>query len=206
MQATRQALVEAAAAEFAEKGLDAPSLDAICARAGFTRGAFYVHFRHREELVAAAMEHALSLFLDAVIQGGTESGDLDAIVDRFVTMAARGIEDLGGAAVDPLPGLAAGVPFHQLLAACQRNEEVRARFVAIMDEARKRVAGETAAAQASGRVRRDGDALAQAQLLVLLALGVSAAADLRLPVDIGRARDALLKWLAGPPASDASGG
>ena len=50
-QETREALLQAAMAEFAEKGLDLPSLDAICARAGFTRGAFYVHFRDREELV-----------------------------------------------------------------------------------------------------------------------------------------------------------
>ena len=49
-QETREALISAALAEFAEHGFDAPSLDAICARAGYTRGAFYVHFRDRSDL------------------------------------------------------------------------------------------------------------------------------------------------------------
>ena len=39
-QATRDALISAGMALFAEQGLDGPSLDAICDRAGFTRGAF----------------------------------------------------------------------------------------------------------------------------------------------------------------------
>src|SRR4051812_40727719 len=55
-QRTREALVEAGIALFAEQGLDGPSLDAICERAGFTRGAFYVHFRDRDELLQAVME------------------------------------------------------------------------------------------------------------------------------------------------------
>src|SRR5262245_37416602 len=44
-QETREALLRAGMEMFAEQGLDAPSLDALCARAGFTRGAFYVHFK-----------------------------------------------------------------------------------------------------------------------------------------------------------------
>ena len=50
---TRAALLDAGLAEFAAHGLDTPSLDAICARAGFTRGAFYVHFKDREDFVVA---------------------------------------------------------------------------------------------------------------------------------------------------------
>ncbi|MBM4360960.1 MAG: TetR family transcriptional regulator, partial [Deltaproteobacteria bacterium] len=46
-QETRDALIEAGMAAFASEGLDAPSLDSICERAGYTRGAFYVHFKDR---------------------------------------------------------------------------------------------------------------------------------------------------------------
>ncbi|MCZ7684911.1 MAG: TetR family transcriptional regulator [Sandaracinaceae bacterium] len=53
---TREALVDAAAELFAEQGLTGPSLDAICAKAGFTRGAFYVHFATRDDLIAAVVE------------------------------------------------------------------------------------------------------------------------------------------------------
>jgi AcrR family transcriptional regulator len=41
----------AAASEvFAESGFDGASVEAICERAGFTRGAFYSNFASKEEL------------------------------------------------------------------------------------------------------------------------------------------------------------
>lgn len=62
MEATRAALVDAAESLFAEQGLDA-SLDAICERAGFTRGAFYVHFADRDALLVAVMAKVGASFL-----------------------------------------------------------------------------------------------------------------------------------------------
>ncbi len=47
---TRQRLLDAAAQVFAEVGLDAASVEAICDRAGFTRGAFYSNFETKDEL------------------------------------------------------------------------------------------------------------------------------------------------------------
>src|SRR4249920_2070038 len=49
-EATRQKLLDAAALVFAEEGLDAASVEAICERAGFTRGAFYSNFETKDEL------------------------------------------------------------------------------------------------------------------------------------------------------------
>lgn len=49
-QATRDRLLEAAAEVFAEEGLQGASVEAICSRAGFTRGAFYSNFASKEEL------------------------------------------------------------------------------------------------------------------------------------------------------------
>src|SRR6478735_9603300 len=49
-EATRQKLLDAAALVFAEVGLDAASVEAICERAGFTRGAFYSNFETKDEL------------------------------------------------------------------------------------------------------------------------------------------------------------
>jgi AcrR family transcriptional regulator len=49
-EATRQKLLDAAAQVFAEVGLDAASVEAICDRAGFTRGAFYSNFDSKDEL------------------------------------------------------------------------------------------------------------------------------------------------------------
>jgi AcrR family transcriptional regulator len=49
-QATRERLLDAAAQVFAETGLDAASVEAVCERAGFTRGAFYSNFDSKEQL------------------------------------------------------------------------------------------------------------------------------------------------------------
>ena len=47
---TRARLLEAAAQVFAEAGLDGASVEAVCERAGFTRGAFYSNFESKDEL------------------------------------------------------------------------------------------------------------------------------------------------------------
>ena len=47
---TRARLLEAAAQVFAEVGLDGASVEAVCDRAGFTRGAFYSNFESKDEL------------------------------------------------------------------------------------------------------------------------------------------------------------
>jgi AcrR family transcriptional regulator len=53
---TRQALVDAAATLVVERGYAAASVEAISARAGFTRGAFYANFSSKEELLAEVLQ------------------------------------------------------------------------------------------------------------------------------------------------------
>jgi AcrR family transcriptional regulator len=48
---TRDALLEAAAELFAERGVNGTSVEQIAERAGFTRGAFYGNFADKHELV-----------------------------------------------------------------------------------------------------------------------------------------------------------
>jgi len=193
-QETREALLRAAMAEFAEQGLDGPSLDVICARAGFTRGAFYVHFRDREDLVAAVMERVLGAFLDAVVARRTDERSLASTVERFAAAVsgqraarARGRATSG----DPADAWGSpGVPFHQVLAACSRSDELRRRFVSILDEATGRVS------QAAASEGLEGPS-ELAALLVLTALGVRAALDLDWNVDVAAVRDAALRLLGG---------
>lgn len=54
-QETRLRLIEAAAEVFVEEGLQGASVESICARAGFTRGAFYSNFSSKEQLFLAAL-------------------------------------------------------------------------------------------------------------------------------------------------------
>ena len=122
---TREALIQAGIAELAAKGLQEPSLDAICARAGYTRGAFYVHFEDREDFVAAVMERVLSGFLDAVIDPGSGEHDLADTLAGFA-----------GA----LPGAGRAIQLHRLIEACARSPRIRERWVALVREATLRVA------------------------------------------------------------------
>ncbi|MDQ2688713.1 MAG: TetR/AcrR family transcriptional regulator [Chloroflexota bacterium] len=63
---TRALLLEAAAEVFAEVGLDAASVEAICERAGFTRGAFYSNFESKEELMLALTTQIAEQKMDLV--------------------------------------------------------------------------------------------------------------------------------------------
>lgn len=53
---TRERLLEAAAEVFAVEGLQGASVEAVCAKAGFSRGAFYSNFDSKEELFVSMLE------------------------------------------------------------------------------------------------------------------------------------------------------
>lgn len=53
---TQLRLLDAATEVFSELGLQGASVEAICARAGFTRGAFYSNFSSKESLFLALLE------------------------------------------------------------------------------------------------------------------------------------------------------
>ena len=53
--ATRDRLIDAAVAAFADKGVLAASVEEICERAGFTRGAFYSNFDSKDDLCVAVL-------------------------------------------------------------------------------------------------------------------------------------------------------
>lgn len=54
---TRDNLMEATFKLVREKGLSATSVDEICAGAGVSKGAFFHHFKSKEELAVAAAHH-----------------------------------------------------------------------------------------------------------------------------------------------------
>ena len=60
---TARRVVEAAAAEFIERGYDAAVISNIARRAGVTPGAIYPRWPHKSDLMAAAVEHLLEQLL-----------------------------------------------------------------------------------------------------------------------------------------------
>ncbi|KDA04945.1 TetR family transcriptional regulator [Microbacterium sp. CH12i] len=83
---TRARLLDAAAEVFAEVGLEGASVEAICERAGFTRGAFYSNFDSKDELFlqlsAAVAERRITMVrarIDEFVGSGVLSGDANPI-------------------------------------------------------------------------------------------------------------------------------
>ncbi len=187
-QATRRSLVDAARDAFVAEGLDGPSLDSICERAGRTRGAFYVHFQSREDLVHAVMADTLERVVDGVLGSTEEAGSLAEIIGRFVDLARliRDDEALRRRAVR----------FHQMLHACWIAPSLRQSLVGMLGRARRRLASAIDKGRASGACRPDLGGEQGASLLVLMALGVVVADEIDLDVDLDATRDALLRMLA----------
>ena len=90
---TRARLLDAAAQVFAEVGLEGASVEAICERAGFTRGAFYSNFESKDQLFLAlassVAEQRLASVrgrIDEFVASGVLAGDADptALVQRIM--------------------------------------------------------------------------------------------------------------------------
>jgi len=184
---TRAALIQAGLAEFFEHGLDIPSLDAICARAGYTRGAFYVHFRDRDGFVAAVMDSVLGAFLDTIIAADSEGDDLEETVQRFAAALSHG---------NVLFGEKGSMRSHQLLDACTRSAAIRGRFIETLGEAIGRVESAAVNARQGDRLRADVSPQPLAATLVALALGLVQMFELGMSLDVDGIRSTVLRLLA----------
>jgi AcrR family transcriptional regulator len=183
-QKTRDALVAAATRLFAERGFDAPSLDDICDRAGFTRGAFYVHFRDRDDLVRAVMQRVGRAFLDGLL--GAANDDLAGIAHRFVAAMTSGAYPLTKKG---------GIRPYQLLDACARSPAIRKEYVALVEETIGRLAEATAKAQREKKIRGDLPSKGVGLFLVAAVIGVQTLMDLEVPIDVGESASFALKIL-----------
>ncbi|WP_243074205.1 TetR/AcrR family transcriptional regulator [Microbacterium sp. SS28] len=85
--ATRQRLLDAAAEVFAEVGLDAASVEAVCERAGFTRGAFYSNFETKDalflELAAIVSRERVAVVQHRVTELEQQGAFADVAVDAL---------------------------------------------------------------------------------------------------------------------------
>jgi len=180
-QATHGALLAAGVAEFADHGFDV-SLDAICARAKLTRGAFYVHFADRDAFIVAVMQHVLGTFVAALTGTGPQLPTADVAIRVFLA-AVR--------ARSPLVRGGRGLRFHHLLEACRRSPLIGDTYRGLITTGRDRLAS---LIERSGKVR--GEPAALADLLVLAALGVLVATELDLPLELDRLERVMLGTIA----------
>jgi TetR/AcrR family transcriptional regulator, transcriptional repressor for nem operon len=82
-EAVRATIVENAARALRRDGIAGVSIPALMKKVGLTHGGFYVHFKNREELVAAAV---LSAALDTGARVlSREAGDLAATLGAYLS-------------------------------------------------------------------------------------------------------------------------
>jgi AcrR family transcriptional regulator len=80
---TRDKLFEAAARVFEEQGINAASIEAIAAAAGFTRGAFYSNFASKDELIVAMLEDHVEQIVRRNLDLLTRYQDLQTYISDY---------------------------------------------------------------------------------------------------------------------------
>lgn len=91
---TRERIVDAAVAAFADLGFRAASTRDIAARAGLSQGLVTYHFASKEDLWKAAADRIFAGFHDEVLGGGHEVGPdakavARAVIGRYVRFVAH---------------------------------------------------------------------------------------------------------------------
>jgi TetR/AcrR family transcriptional regulator, transcriptional repressor for nem operon len=177
---TREALIRAGLAAFQEDGLDA-SLDDICDRAGFTRGAFYVHFADREALLVAVMDHVGEAFLASVFAGmgggGDQTPSLRTVAERFIASVKNGTYPLM-----PPRGKKPMVSMQQLLAACARSKHVRERYKGLVEASIGAVGALAMGDQMTNGMRADVPANDIGQLMLAIIIGAQTRGEIGVAV------------------------
>ena len=135
-EATRQKLLDAAAQVFAEVGLDAASVEAICERAGFTRGAFYSNFESKDELFLELSGTVARERVEAV-RGRVRELEEAGALGELPTLALDIVQRVLDISADDRLGvlLMSEIRIHAL-----RNPRLATAYLAQEDEMRRSVA------------------------------------------------------------------
>src|SRR5579883_3428347 len=92
-QASRAAILLAAAKLATTKGLDGLSIGDLAAEVGMSKSGLYAHFKSKEELELATIEMAAAIFDREVLQPAAKAqagtGRLRALVDAFLSHLER---------------------------------------------------------------------------------------------------------------------
>jgi TetR/AcrR family fatty acid metabolism transcriptional regulator len=153
---TRARLLEAAASVLARSGFDRATVDEIVREAGFSKGAFYVHFESKDDLFWTMLAERISRQQEAFLGAVDHSKPMDDNV-RTILSAVFGL--LGE---DPLWGSL----FMEFHAHAARNETVRRRLGTMYDGWRQLIVDILSASREAGRLRKDADLELMATVLV----------------------------------------
>ncbi len=192
---TRGRLLEAATSVFARSGFDRATVDEIVREAGFSKGAFYVHFESKEDLFWAMLEQRIVRQQEAFRLAADQTRPLEESV-RSILSAVFGLVK-----EDPLWGPL----FMEFAAHAGRNEEVRARLAKLYERWRELLVEILRAGRETDRIREDFDPEFIATVLIATVEGSVvqshlAPENVRLDELIEPLSRTLTEWLRGPAA------
>jgi len=144
---TRERLLAAALEVFARNGYDRATVDEIVSGAGFSKGAFYVHFKTKDDLFWAMLDERVSGHQNTVRESLDPASSIDDNIRNLLTT----IFDLESQ--DP----SWPATFMEFLAHAGRNREVRDRLATIYKRWRGFVVVILQEGQAAGQIRDDID-------------------------------------------------
>jgi AcrR family transcriptional regulator len=155
-QETRAKLLEAATSVLARSGFERATLDEIVREAGFSKGAFYVHFESKDDLFWAMLEERISrqqkAFREAVDYG--KSMDYNVRTNLTAVFGLLGDDALWGSL------------FMEFHAHAARNEQVRRRLGSMYEGWRQLLVDILSVSRETGRMRSDADLELMATVLV----------------------------------------
>jgi AcrR family transcriptional regulator len=193
---TRERLTQAAVAVFARSGYDRATVDEIVREAGFSKGAFYVHFESKEDLFWSMLTERIGRHQDAFRDSIDHQG---GVADNVRTILTA-VFDLAEA--DPLWSSL----FMEFSAHAGRNEKARQLLADMYGRWRESIVLILEAGRAAGRIREDIDAKFIATIIVAAVEGsimqarlAPEAVRLRKLIDpLARTLSEWLKPVAGP--------
>lgn len=184
----RRQILDAALALFARDGFHQTGMADIVAASGLSRGAVYLYFASKDELIEALADdrHAAEALLNAAAAG---RADPLAALRALAATYARALADADGAP-------RRRVSVHGWAEAL-RNDRVKARIVEGVDMPRRLIAGLVGRAQAAGRLAGDLDPDAVARALIAVFQGFVLQASWGEPLDVAACLTAVDRMIDG---------
>jgi len=134
---TRDRLMTAARAVFAERGIPGASVEEICEAAGFTRGAFYSNFPDKSALVLGMIRQRVQAQYAAAERAvATMKAAGELTPEELLAIALTAFEKFGSE--EPRETVLAD---RELLLQAARDADLRAPYLAFMNDCMEQIAG-----------------------------------------------------------------
>ena len=87
--ATRQRIIDTASRQFRENGIAAVGIAGIMSSAGLTNGAFYAHFKSKEDLVMTVLANSLRRREERLRTAAEADRGLEAVIRDYLSVSHR---------------------------------------------------------------------------------------------------------------------